>query len=174
MLHCTASQQHPPPPVDSRKSLTPITLVSSAIAHPSIPWKHSSKCQRPTSFNFGSLLHGPTGILYRLSTTFSNPASITYCFCRSRIRNVFPRVSPASMNTSDHCLKTWPSGIDPSSETHCTEHSTCSYQPPGLRCLRRSERRLDITGRDTGTPTGRLPRKRQANRVYSRTGRAHG
>lgn len=51
------------------------------------------------------------------------------------MRKVLPSFSPAPSQMVDHRSKTWSGGMEPSSATHFTEYSTCSYQPPGLRWL---------------------------------------
>jgi hypothetical protein len=77
----------------------------------------------------------PMGHLYLCSTTSTNPASMIFCFDSSTTRRVFPKLSPHWMEISPHWCRGSPGFTVPSSDLGTTLPSTCSIQPPGLRCL---------------------------------------
>ena len=117
------------------RKLTPMSRVSSAMAHPSIPPSQCAKFHMPSFFSRSSLLQGPTGSLNRSSVTFWKPASCIYPLARSAMRKVLPSLSPASINVLDHTASTWSSITVPSSDRNSMDISSWSIQPPGRMCL---------------------------------------
>lgn len=77
----------------------PITLVNVAIAYPSRPTSNPNKTHRPNSRNFGSAGHSPMGVLKIFSTTFIKPASSMPFLIMSKVLNVWPVISPASVKS---------------------------------------------------------------------------
>ena len=118
-------------------SLTPITLVNSAIVHPSKPSFQWCRFHLPRSFNFWSVLQAPSGHLYFVSTTSTNPALLIRSFIFSCIRNVLPNRSPHSIANLPHSSHMSPGWMEPSSERGTGEISSCSRYPPGVRWLKK-------------------------------------
>ena len=75
--------------------LTPRCLVSVAKAYPSRPISIPNMVHLPNLLNFGSLAQAPSGSCQRLSTIFTNPASLIYLIIWLEISNVCPLISPA-------------------------------------------------------------------------------